>query len=113
MGQQLELPLVPSETTTERPRTRGDCIGGLRPCPFVSCRHHIFPNADPRVRGRQRLRAEPAEPAELAETCSLDVARSGGATLDEVATLMGISRERVRQIEVAALAKLRRKVDAR
>lgn len=24
-----------------RPRTRGECLGGYRPCPWVSCRHHL------------------------------------------------------------------------
>jgi hypothetical protein len=25
-----------------RPRTRGDCKDGARPCPFVSCAHHLY-----------------------------------------------------------------------
>lgn len=24
-----------------RPRTRGDCIGGMRPCPWISCKWHL------------------------------------------------------------------------
>ena len=34
--------------------------------------------------------------------------RGAEATLGEVATMMGVSRERIRQIEQSALAKLRR-----
>lgn len=26
----------------QRPRTRGDCKDGPRPCPWVSCRHHLL-----------------------------------------------------------------------
>jgi hypothetical protein len=39
--------------------------------------------------------------------CSLDIADSGGVTLDAAGDLEGITRERVRQIEVRALGKLR------
>jgi hypothetical protein len=38
------------------------------------------------------------------------VAEHGGATLDEVAKEMGITRERVRQIEAVALARLRKRM---
>ncbi|MFY3742456.1 sigma factor-like helix-turn-helix DNA-binding protein [Anaeromyxobacter sp. Red801] len=40
------------------------------------------------------------------ETCALDVADRGPLTLDEVGKILGVTRERVRQIEVAALEKL-------
>jgi hypothetical protein len=43
---------------------------------------------------------------ELGETCTLDVADGGGATLEAVATAMNLVRERVRQLELSALAKL-------
>jgi hypothetical protein len=41
-----------------------------------------------------------------AESCSLDVADRGGATLDQVGEALGVSRERTRRIEESALAKL-------
>jgi len=47
------------------------------------------------------------EPWEMQETCALDVADDGGHTLDEVAELVGLTRERVRQIEIVALVKVR------
>lgn len=25
-----------------RPKTRADCIDGLRPCPWISCKHHMI-----------------------------------------------------------------------
>jgi hypothetical protein len=79
----VSLPVVQPQS-----RTRGDCIDGPRPCPEVRCRHHLG-NGD-------------------AETCSLDVADRGEHTLDEVGELMGISYERVRQIEEIALRKARK-----
>jgi hypothetical protein len=29
-----------------RPRTRGDCKDGLRPCPYVGCSHHLLFDVD-------------------------------------------------------------------
>jgi hypothetical protein len=40
------------------------------------------------------------------DACTLDAAELGGMTLDEIAARLALSRERVRQIEFAALAKL-------
>jgi hypothetical protein len=25
-----------------RPTTRGECVGGIRPCPFVACKHNLW-----------------------------------------------------------------------
>jgi hypothetical protein len=40
-------------------------------------------------------------------SCALDVADAGPSTLEEIALLLNINRERARQIEAAALVKLR------
>jgi DNA-directed RNA polymerase sigma subunit (sigma70/sigma32) len=42
----------------------------------------------------------------MAETCALDVADRGGATLEEVGDLLNITRERVRQMELVSLRSL-------
>ena len=93
-----------------RPRTRADCEAGgcnaERPCPFVSCRCHLAIE----VRGRQVVMPADIDSLEaMPETCALDVADRGEATLDEIGELLGgVSRERARQIEDAALRHMRR-----
>jgi hypothetical protein len=89
-----------------RPRTRGDRVDGPRPCPWFSCRHHL--GLDFTSGGKLKVR----ELDELAETCSLDVAErnADGGTLDQVGQILEITRERVRQIEQMALARMNKAV---
>jgi sigma-70-like protein len=97
-----ELPPYPD---VERPRTRGDCENGPRPCPFVSCAHHLYLDVTdtPSITFNHPDR----EPWELKETCALDVADRGGVTLEEVGDFIGLTRERIRQVELEAVFKLR------
>lgn len=90
----------------DRPMTREDCINGPRPCLFVSCRHHLYLDVNP-VTGSIKLNFPDREVWELEETCALDVAERGGITLEEVGAIMNLTRERIRQVEVHGLAKLR------
>jgi hypothetical protein len=66
------------------PWTRGDCLDGERPCPHYLCKWWLQGPA----------------------SCVLDVADRGGVTLDAVGQALGCTRERIRQIEVRALANL-------
>lgn len=93
--------LYPVVEGVERPRTRGECSPGERPCPFVSCRHHLA--VDVAETGSIKINFPDLEVDELSESCSLDVAERGGATLENVARLMNLTRERVRQLEAEAL----------
>jgi len=43
---------------------------------------------------------------EMGDSCALDVADRGGTTLEDVGAIMNLTRERIRQVEVKALAKL-------
>ena len=43
----------------------------------------------------------------MRETCALDVADRGGITLEEVGAILNLARERIRQVEVRGLLKLR------
>ena len=44
---------------------------------------------------------------EMAETCALDVADRGGITLEDVGSLLNLTRERIRQVERSGIDKLR------
>lgn len=105
MGSPPPAPLVPLRTDRrEPPRSRSQCTEGPRPCPFVSCRYNLY--LDVRSDGVLRFNFPDREPQELVASCALDLAADGPRTLDQIAGLMGMSKERARQIEVAALAKL-------
>lgn len=93
------------ETDYWKPTTRADCVDMERPCPYVSCKYHLFIDVHP-VRGSIKLNFPDIEVWEMTETCALDVADRGGITLEEVGEIMNLTRERVRQVETAGLAKL-------
>src|SRR6516164_5154081 len=79
-----------------RPRTRGECKDGERPCPWVSCKYHLMVDVNEQT-GTMKTRYKDVE--DMAETCALDVADRGGVTLEEIAQLVGLTRERIRQIQ--------------
>ncbi len=88
-----------------RPTTRAEC-GDQRPCPFVSCKHHLYLDINPGTNSL-KINYPDMEPWDLKESCSLDAADRGGVTLYEVGEIMILTRERIRQFEVAALMKLK------
>jgi hypothetical protein len=96
------------ETDYTKPTMRAECQAGEhaeRPCPFVSCKHHLYLDVNPRT-GSIKLNFPNMEVWELPETCALDIADRGGITLEEVGEIMNLTRERVRQLETQGLAKL-------
>lgn len=97
--------LLYPETDYWKPTTREECKDMERPCPFVSCKFHLFIDVHP-VRGAIKLNFPDLEVWEMTETCALDVADRSGITLEEVGEIMNLTRERVRQVETAGLAKL-------
>lgn len=126
-GHDLDLPEVEEPT---RPRTRGDCVDGPRPCPWVSCVHHLLTEVTeqgslklnlgagqrPRwssrsisVRGRNADAIDVAVDAlvRMQHSCSLDVADDGEHTLEEVGERLGVVRERVRQVQALAMVRAR------
>ncbi len=94
------------------PAKRGECLdqGVKRPCPYLSCRHHLgremrehslrlsspFSELLDRAGSNPRLR----------HTCSLDVADNGLQTRDFIGLQMGISKSGVAEIEAVALARI-------
>ena len=103
---ELELGrLLYPEVEVEKPKQREECVNGARPCPFVSCKHHLFLDVSART-GAIKLNFPDLEVWDMNETCALDVADRGGTTLEEVGAIMNLTRERIRQVEVKGLAKL-------
>lgn len=93
--------LAPDDDLPTLPATRAECAGGARPCPFVSCRYHLYLDVNPRT-GTIKLNFPGLEVWELPETCALDVADRGEQTLAAVGGLLNRTRECIRQIELRA-----------
>ncbi|HRC56954.1 MAG TPA: sigma factor-like helix-turn-helix DNA-binding protein, partial [Kofleriaceae bacterium] len=89
-----------------RPATREQCREDMRPCPWVACKHHLYLDINPET-GSIKINFPDLEPWELQNTCALDVAERGGITLEEVGEIMNLTRERIRQVEVRGLLKLK------
>lgn len=91
---------------SQPPRTRGDCEHGPRPCPWVDCRYHLA------IEQATAQAGNGSAPLDTSQSCALDVADlaelAGGLTLEDTGEILGITRERVRQIEAAALVNARR-----
>ena len=103
---QLGALMYPPVVDIERPRTRAECKGEARPCPWVACKHHLYLDINPDT-GSIKLNFPELEPWELQHTCALDVAEQGAMTLEEIGLVTNLTRERIRQVEVRGLIKLR------
>ncbi len=97
--------LYPDVADVVKPKKREECAEALGPCPFVSCKHHLYLDVSAKT-GAIKLNFPDLEVWEMTESCALRVADRGGSTLEEVGTIMNLTRERVRQVEVKGLAKL-------
>jgi hypothetical protein len=93
------------EMDYDKPSCRADCATAERPCPFVSCKYHLYLDVNPET-GSIKLNFPELEVWEMEETCALDVSRRGGVTLEEVGVIMNLTRERVRQLEMSGLSRL-------
>lgn len=85
----------------QRPKTRAECAGGQRPCPWVSCRYHLYLDVNPQT-GHVKIRHPDVEPHEMLVSCALDVADLVAAgevlTLAQLGDLVGVTRQRVQQV---------------
>ncbi len=93
-------------TTYQKPKSRSECLKMKRPCLFVSCKYHLYLDINPETKSI-KFNFPGKEVWELKETCALDVADKGGVTLEEVGAIMNLTRERIRQVEMRALQKLK------
>lgn len=105
-GAELERQMLLAQLA--RPKMRWQCAEGERPCPFVTCRHHLA--LEVTTGGGLKLYHPESDLEDLPDTCALDVAERGGITLDEVAKRLNVTRERVRQVETIALKKFRKRM---
>jgi hypothetical protein len=101
-----ELFPILDDIAADRPQTRGECSGDVRPCPWVSCKYHLYLDVNPET-GSIKLNFPDLEVWEMKDTCALDVADRGGITLEEVGEILNLTRERIRQVEVRGLLKLK------
>ena len=103
---QLGAAMYPPVLDIERPKTRADCKQEARPCPWVACKHHLYLDINPET-GSIKINFPDLEPWEMKHTCALDVADAGALTLEEIGLITNLTRERIRQVEVRGLIKLK------
>jgi hypothetical protein len=89
----------------KRPRTRSECVYGPRPCPWVGCRWHFY--LDVSRTGAIILNFPDVDPVDMPCSCALDIIESGTTTLENIGVLMNLTRERVRQIELISISKMK------
>ncbi|MFH0902118.1 MAG: sigma factor-like helix-turn-helix DNA-binding protein [Pseudomonadota bacterium] len=97
-----------AELRRQRPRVRGDCESGARPCPWVGCRYHLYLHVT--AAGALRIEYPDRDPDEIPETCVLDVAEHDFLTFDDIGRFLGVTSGRIQQIEASALRKMKRKM---
>lgn len=100
---QAELRALGADVPYERPQTRGDCARVPRPCPYVACKYSLY--LDVSETGSIILNFPHLEPGEMVadQSCALDLAEQGRMTLEDIAVVMNLTRERIRQVELRAL----------
>jgi hypothetical protein len=103
------LYLLKEEFLEDRPLTRGECADFERPCPYIGCRYHLF--MDYTTRGVPDSLWWSRDPLRMDQTCCLDIADAGPITLEEVGEMLGLTRERVRQIETMAMLRVQDRFD--
>ena len=88
-----------------RPSSWAECKEIGSRCPFVGCKYHLYLDVNEST-GSIKLNFPDVEVWEMSETCTLNVAKRSGLTLEEVGALMNLTRERVRQVEEEAFVHL-------
>ncbi len=81
----------------ERPGCRSDCQDGPRPCPWVSCRYHLYLDINAGT-GSIKFNFPELEIWEMEHTCALDLAEEGESTFEEIGQAINLTRERIRQL---------------
>lgn len=100
-----ELKAIGADGPYERPKTRGDCKRIPRPCPFIACKYSLY--LDVSETGSIILNFPHLDPGEMPaeQSCALDLADKGPMTLEDIAVVTNLTRERIRQVELKALVR--------
>jgi len=93
----------------DRPKKRSECAEIPRPCPFVSCRYHLY--LDVFEGGELKINFKGVEIDKMPYTCALDVAEQGGIDLESIGNALDLTRERIRQIIEEGLSRIRANAD--
>lgn len=101
--------LYPEYHSLQRPTVRSECPP-VRPCPFIGCRYNLYLDNNGDLSDNSAPWEQLTVDGRDVSNCSLDVAAEGGKTPDELAAMLGVSRQRVEQIIAAGLEKLRDKI---
>lgn len=98
-----ELQALGADQPYDRPKTRGDCANVPRPCPYVACKYSLY--LDVSETGSIILNFPHLDPGEMPpdQSCALDLADRGAMTLEDIAVVTNLTRERIRQVELKAL----------
>lgn len=98
-----ELQALGADEPYWRPKTRGDCSRVPRPCPYVACSKNLY--LDVSETGSIILNFPHLEPGQMPadRSCALDLAERGAMTLEDIAVVTNLTRERIRQVELKAL----------
>jgi hypothetical protein len=83
--------------------TQGACMALPDRCGYECCRFNLIPDD----RDNNRPKQAKSRPRDLSEPCALKIANLGDIPREDIAIRLGLTRQRVNQIESAAIRKLR------
>ncbi len=87
--------------------TPEEAVSRSRPCLWVGCSSTLYLDVHPGT-GSMKLNFPHLDPEGMRESCAEDLADRGGMTLEDVGQATGLTRERIRQVELEAVKKLKR-----
>ena len=80
----------------KKPTKRSHCKNSIRPCPWISCKHHmIWFVPSPHCLSNDQLLDKVIN---MKDSCDLDISDNGGVTEKKLAVILGLSLVRIRQI---------------
>lgn len=97
--------IVEYPTDVQRPRTRGECRGGERPCPWAGCRYHLAVDVN-EDNGSIKFNHPNTPIEEMTETCALDVADRVSAIPIELDDFGTYDLEQDQRLSLGELARI-------